>query len=195
MDINYVTGRGDIVANTFIGNQVRKARGERTQAELAEAVGISRTYLGDIETGRIEPSFTILCRIAEISGVDLNFFGEQIEITGIQKIIIFEVQGDKLMKKNDYLEMPVDGELIAIVIPDDSMAGDRIRKGDMAIVSKNQEGPIMAVKADGKIMVRRVHKDGNRMILTPSNPEFSPASFLAKQVETIGAVVRAVVKV
>lgn len=42
----------------------RKNRG-MTQAELAERVGVSRTYVADIEAGRYTPSVKVLSKLAE----------------------------------------------------------------------------------------------------------------------------------
>lgn len=59
-----------------IGDNIRKYRksGQRTQKDLGEAIGISNTYLSDIERGRTNPSIKTLKRIAkalDISYIDL----------------------------------------------------------------------------------------------------------------------------
>lgn len=43
-----------------------------TQADLAKTLGISRSYLGDIESGRTNPSDEILNKIAEVFSVNLD---------------------------------------------------------------------------------------------------------------------------
>lgn len=55
-----------------LGNRVRKLRQERgwTQVELAEMLGIDRSYLSEIETGKKDPSLRILKAIAD--GFDLT---------------------------------------------------------------------------------------------------------------------------
>lgn len=45
-----------------------------TQNNLADEVGKSRSYIGDIEAGRTYPSFILLNKIAEICEVPLGFF-------------------------------------------------------------------------------------------------------------------------
>ncbi len=68
-----------------IGKKVKEARFKKskqlghkyTQQMLADELGISRGYLGDIEAGRTYPNYVLLSRIANICGVPLNFFGEE----------------------------------------------------------------------------------------------------------------------
>ncbi|MCD3351752.1 helix-turn-helix domain-containing protein [Clostridium botulinum] len=48
-----------------------------TQNELAKDIGISRSYLGDIERGRIYPNYILLNKIAEACEVTFNFFDEK----------------------------------------------------------------------------------------------------------------------
>lgn len=59
-----------------IGDNIRKYRKQKnlTQKELGDLVGISNTYLSDMEIGRTNPSIKTLKRIAkglEISYMDL----------------------------------------------------------------------------------------------------------------------------
>lgn len=49
-----------------------------TQSELAEKAGISLQHVGDIERGDGNPTFSCLCRLAEVMGVRVsNFFHQQ----------------------------------------------------------------------------------------------------------------------
>lgn len=59
-----------------IGENIKRVRKEKkmTQKDLGEIVGISNTYLSDIEIGRTNPSIKTLKRIAkglEVSYVEL----------------------------------------------------------------------------------------------------------------------------
>lgn len=45
-----------------------------TQKMLSEELNLSRGYIGDIENGRIYPSYVLLTKIAEICDVPLSFF-------------------------------------------------------------------------------------------------------------------------
>ena len=59
-----------------INEKIRQARKQAhfTQAALADIVGISRTYLAEIEGGRYNPSVRVLVAIAKACNQDLNFF-------------------------------------------------------------------------------------------------------------------------
>ncbi|MBX9851750.1 MAG: pentapeptide repeat-containing protein [Cytophagaceae bacterium] len=61
-----------------IGNKITEARKKinLSQAELAQQVSISSQAVGKWERGESMPDITTLCRLAEIFGVDLNYFSE-----------------------------------------------------------------------------------------------------------------------
>lgn len=54
----------------------KKDRKKFTQNDLAKAIGKSRSYIGDIEVGRIYPSYRLLASIASACDVPLSFFGD-----------------------------------------------------------------------------------------------------------------------
>lgn len=58
----------------LLGNRVRSLRREQgwTQIETAEMLGIDRSYLSEIETGKKDPSLTILKAIADGYKVTLS---------------------------------------------------------------------------------------------------------------------------
>lgn len=67
-----------------IGILIKKARelksektGKKfTQTDLAESLGKSRSYIGDIENGRTYPNYRLLAEIANVCEVPLSFFDE-----------------------------------------------------------------------------------------------------------------------
>lgn len=67
-----------------LGNKIKEARRLKskkinkkyTGQNLADILGISRSYLGDIEAGRIYPSYRLLVSIANECDVPLSFFGD-----------------------------------------------------------------------------------------------------------------------
>jgi transcriptional regulator with XRE-family HTH domain len=68
-----------------LGKLIKKARtnkaeatsGKYTQDMLAKDIGISRSYVGDYESGRRYPKYDMLAKIAEACNVTLSFFGEE----------------------------------------------------------------------------------------------------------------------
>ncbi|UJR81882.1 Transcriptional regulator [Sandaracinus amylolyticus] len=60
---------------TKVTNSIRAlrfARGEMTQAELAESVGVTRQTLIAIEQGKYSPSLEVAFKIARVLGVPLD---------------------------------------------------------------------------------------------------------------------------
>lgn len=53
-------------------DKLRSARGNRTAASVAEAIGISRQHLWQIETGRRKPGSEILASLCWLYGIDLS---------------------------------------------------------------------------------------------------------------------------
>ena len=59
-----------------IGENIKKARKQAnlTQVELAKITNLSRSYIGDIEKDRYNPSLSTLKAIAKATNQPLNFF-------------------------------------------------------------------------------------------------------------------------
>ena len=57
-----------------LGIEVKKGRIERRwqQEDLAQAAGISRKYLSQIELDKVDPRFSIVKRIARALGVSID---------------------------------------------------------------------------------------------------------------------------
>lgn len=64
-------------------NKLIKKRREElklTQDEVAQAVGITRNYLSDIENSRYTPSFRTAIKLAKHLGIDLNLLPDVSDI-------------------------------------------------------------------------------------------------------------------
>ena len=69
-----------------LGNRIRKTRKEKylTQFTLAEEVGISPNFLGDVERGVKSPSLETLVCIANVLNVSLDYLlFESLKYTGV----------------------------------------------------------------------------------------------------------------
>lgn len=64
-----------IVNKVLFGKRVKKAREElgKTQFELAEQIGISQNFLGDIERGLKLPSVDVLIKISNVLKLSLDY--------------------------------------------------------------------------------------------------------------------------
>ncbi len=54
-----------------------------TQEEVANAVGLTRNYISDIENGRYQPSFNTSIKLIKFLGLDLNLLSSMTEIQDI----------------------------------------------------------------------------------------------------------------
>lgn len=68
----------DNEASAAIGNRIKEIRGDRTQAEFANLVGVDRATLSNYESGRRQPNSEILKKIADLGNTTVPnlLFGE-----------------------------------------------------------------------------------------------------------------------
>jgi len=84
------------------------------------------------------------------------------------------------------------GDILAVRVIGDSMSGDSIADGDMAMIKRQPEGnksDILALRIDGEITFKRLELRGDRARLLPSNPEHEIRSVPAGQLEILGKLV------
>lgn len=90
------------------------------------------------------------------------------------------------------------GDILALRVIGDSMSGDSIADGDIAMIKRQQEGrkgDILALRIEDEITLKRLELDGERARLLPSNPEHSVREVAAAGLEILGKLVGIVRKV
>ncbi len=55
-----------------IGDRLRYARGDRSQAEVAEAVGLTAMAISKLEADRMKPSYRTMQKLAEYFGLSVD---------------------------------------------------------------------------------------------------------------------------
>lgn len=65
-------GRKNTETNSHFGALVRKARGNRTMADLAEKLGVPVSSLGDWELGKYAPELPRMIALAKELKIDLE---------------------------------------------------------------------------------------------------------------------------
>lgn len=67
---------------SLLGKYIRENRvnNKITQTDLSSKIGISRTYLSDVENGRYMPSVEMLIRLSSELKLDFNFLIQKSEI-------------------------------------------------------------------------------------------------------------------
>ncbi|HEY5740188.1 MAG TPA: transcriptional repressor LexA [Gammaproteobacteria bacterium] len=84
------------------------------------------------------------------------------------------------------------GDILAIRVTGDSMAGDAIADGDIAIIRRQREankGDILALRIEDEITLKRMRLENDRARLLPSNPEHAERVVPANQLEILGKLV------
>ena len=77
-----------VLNNKDLGNRIRKIRKEKymTQFTLAEEIGVSPNFLGDVERGDKSPSLETIVCIANVLDVSLDFLlFDSLNHTGIKE--------------------------------------------------------------------------------------------------------------
>ena len=90
------------------------------------------------------------------------------------------------------------GDILAVRVIGDSMAGDSIADGDIAMIKRQQEGnrgDILALRIEDEITLKRVELRGEKARLVPSNPEHSIREVPAAQLEILGKLVGIIRKI
>ena len=90
------------------------------------------------------------------------------------------------------------GDILGIRVVGDSMSGDSIADGDIAMIKRQQEankGDILALRIEDEITLKRLRLEGDKAQLLPSNPEHSIRVVPARQLEILGKLVGIIRKV
>lgn len=86
-----------MLTSIMIGNKISEARKEKnlSQAQLAQQLSVSSQAVGKWERGESMPDIITFNRLAEILGVDLNYFSES-----FQSVITEKVSADSLAEQS-----------------------------------------------------------------------------------------------
>ena len=90
------------------------------------------------------------------------------------------------------------GDILGIRVVGDSMSGDSIADGDIAMIKRQQEankGDILALRIEDEITLKRLRLEGDKAQLLPSNPEHSIRVVPARQLQILGKLVGIIRKV
>ena len=196
-----------------IGKKIKHYRNQRgyTQGTLAEKANISRSYLGDIEGDRYNPSVSTLQDLSRALNIDAslllgNSLGAETPLKGV-KIpvlgkIIAGIPVDAITDILDYEEITPElaktGDFFALQITGDSMA-PKFLENDIVIVKKQSDidsGDIAIVLVNGDdATVKQVQKKKDGIVLQAYNPAAFEAQFYTNQeieelpIEILGKVI------
>ncbi len=90
------------------------------------------------------------------------------------------------------------GDVIGLRVVGDSMSGDSIADGDIAMIKRQQEankGDILALRIEDEITLKRLRIQADKAHLLPSNPEHPVRVVPAASLEVLGKLVGIIRKV
>ena len=178
-----------------IGPNIKKYRKSKgfTQQELADRSSISRSYLGDIEGGRYNPSIGTLEDIANALDVKVNSLIDSSSSNAVTIPVLGRIAAgiplEAITDIIDYEEIPEKmarcGEYFALEVKGDSME-PKFSEGDVVIVRKQptiESGEIAIVivnNEDATMKVVKKHDTG--IFLVSTNPNYEPRFFTNEEV-------------
>lgn len=118
----------------IIGNKIAKARKEinMSQAQLAQRLFISPQAVGKWERGESIPDIITFNRLAEILGVDLNYFSENFQSTATETTSAEPLVKQSVQEADDFQSSPGRQVLInltAVNLQESDFAGVTLHKG------------------------------------------------------------------
>lgn len=194
-----------------IGNRITWLRETKglTQKELAKRTGLDKSVMNRIESGdrplrdnetialakELEVTTDYLLGVTNIKHVEKDDW-VSIPIVGTIKcgpggIIYEDIEGFTSYPKS---ELDSSHEYVVLNATGDSMIGDGISDGDLALIQKEPDfvqGKIYAVVVDSEeVTLKRVTKTDDSVILVPSNPKYDPRIVTGLELETFQIVGR-----
>ena len=187
-----------------------RAMHELTQEEFASKSGLSRSAVGMYESGKREPSFEILEKIADFFNVDMNYllgksdtttrlFNEHVSpISNLVPIerkqipVLGTIAAGKPIYADEHLEtyVPCDSSMhvdFALKVKGDSMINAGINDGDIVFIKKQptvENGQIAAVLIDDEATLKHVYYTGDSCTLIADNPKYPPMVFNSSNCDT-----------
>ncbi len=187
-----------------IGERIKEARKSAglTQLELAKKTELSRSYIGDIEKDRYNPSVSTLQLIATATNTPLEDLlpstktvsptGRGVRIPVLGRVVAgipIEAVEEILDYEEITPELAATGEFFALQVKGDSML-PKLEEGDVVIVKKQADvetGDIAIVLVNGdEATIKQVKKVNGGIMLYGFNPDvYEPHFYSNQQIEEL----------
>lgn len=178
--------------------EIRKEKGI-TQIELARKLGVATGTVGNWESGKREPDFDTMTKIARFFGVSVDWLighspyaRRQILRVPVYGKVAAGIPIEAITDIEDYEEIDASrmpqGDYIALTIRGDSME-PRMKNGDVVIVRLQDDcepGEIAIVMVNGgDATCKRVRKTPDGICLISTNPAYDPMFFTNEQISDL----------
>lgn len=213
-----------------VGDKIKAARckGGLSAKGFAKKLGVSESFINDIESGRKIINEDMIKKIEKVFNVDLsdNIFEDEESLDEpVENLKSFQKQSEPVNKQwedafsniikkipvcdvnfreiFDYKYLPIidkkvegynSDKIIYITVPDDSMRGFRMKKGDLALLYKNSEiisGGIFLIDVKGKRYIRQIKRlDSNKLLLISNLNDIKTEMFGTHEISVVGRCVR-----
>lgn len=187
-----------------IGERIKEARKSAglTQLELAKKTELSRSYIGDIEKDRYNPSVSTLQLIATATNTPLEDLlpstktvspaGRGVRIPVLGRVVAgipIEAVEEILDYEEITPELAATGKFFALQVKGDSML-PKLEEGDIVIVKKQEDvetGDIAIVLVNGdEATIKQVKKVNGGIMLYGFNPDvYEPHFYSNQQIEEL----------
>lgn len=192
--------------------------------QLAKKLGVSESFINEVESGKKIINEDLIKRVEKTLEINLDeeIFTEVTEpVENLKEVESSKVVNKQMedafshiLKKIpvcdlyfkeifDYKYLPildkrVEGfngdKIIYIKVPDDSMRGFRIQKGDRLIVYQNQEAvnnSIVLLEVDGKRYIRQIKRlDSNKILIISHSNDLKTETKDVKSINIIGRCIK-----
>lgn len=186
------------------------------QAELADALGVSRSTIGMYETGKREPDFETMEVIADFFNVSMDYlhgkttspFGTESSLPSgilplprtVKKPRLGSIAcGEPILAEQNietYDNVPEDIHCdFTLKCKGDSMIDARIYDGDIVYIRKQpavENGEIAAVLIGDEATLKRVYLEDSTITLMPANPAYAPMIYTGERMNLIRILGKAV---
>ncbi|MBR4895688.1 MAG: helix-turn-helix domain-containing protein [Clostridia bacterium] len=191
-----------------------KLRKERklTQAELAKALNVTQSAIGNWELGKREPDYTTLAQIADFYHVTIDYLlgrsDDSEVLSGFYPVkkkkfpVLGKVAcGEPIFADEDRETwITASGDIDAdfcLVAQGDSMTGAHIDDGDIVFIKQMdvvENGYIAVVLIGDEATIKYIdyRPETSTLILTPANPAFRTQVYQGPELETIRVIGMAV---
>lgn len=174
-----------------------------TQRQVAEAIDVSPGVLSNYLSDKKGPGYETLIKIARYFGVSTDYLLGYDEracetitvpiagtIRGGEPLLAVREHGESVALPKD---MVPSGRTFALIVKGDSMIGDQLHEGDLAIIQEDgevEQDAIYAVAVNGdEATLKHVHFFGGYVALVPSNPDYLPTNHKPEELHFYGRLV------